>query len=153
MFDWFNKKKKEEVQYQEIDATIHDIRSTITQWEENAPKGVYRSVLVKEDNSIDTTLLLPYLKGIPKKKFFMSKATYETFEEEEKEIPKYLDIVQQAVDKYIYIENKLPVIDFDPNNRLNYFLLMNKGYLKEKPPLDLYLTNEENMITHRRKEC
>lgn len=150
MFNLFKKQKKKQVTYQEIDATLQDVRDAIYQWEEKQPKGVYRSLLVRDDNSIDYTLLLPFLRGIPTKKYYMSKATYETFEEQDKDIAVYLDIVQEAVDRYVSIENQIPVIEFDPNNRLNYFLLVSKGYLKEKPPIQFYLTDEENMITHRK---
>lgn len=149
MFNWFKKEKKKKKVYREIDASIDDIRKAIQEWEDKQPKGIYRSILVNEDNSIDPKLLLPYLKGIPKKNFYMSKATYETFEEDQKEIAVYLDMVQEAVDKYISIENDLPVVDFDPNKKLNYFLLVSKGYLKEQPPVQFYLSDEENMITHR----
>lgn len=151
MFKWLkNKKGKGKQQYEEVDISLEQLRQAIRAWEDAQPKGVYRSILVEEDNRINTDLLLPYLSGKPKQTYYMSKSTYETFEEKEKEIAQLLDRVQAAVDKYIRIEEGLPIIDFDADKRVNYFLLESKGYLKETPPITLYLTDDENMITHRK---
>jgi hypothetical protein len=150
MMKWFSKKETQsKTVYKSINTTIVEIRDAIRKWEDDQPQGVYRTILVKEDHSIDVTQLIPYLGGIPSEQFYMSKKTYEIFSEAEKELAVYLDIVQEAVDKYIQTEKKLPVIDFDKTNRLNYFLLESKGYIKEKPPYTFYLIPEdENMISH-----
>jgi hypothetical protein len=148
---WFSKKEKQaEKAYKVIEITVTDMRDAIRKWEDDQSKGVYRTILVKDDHSIDVSLLKPYLGGIPSGEFYMSKKTYEIFNEPEKDLAVYLDIVQEAVDKYIQTEKKLPVIDFDRTYRLNYFLLESKGYLKEKPPFTFYLVpEEENLISHK----
>lgn len=146
---WFNKKEKQEKkEYPTLKVTAEDMRNAIRKWEDDQPSGVYRTILVKDDHAIDATLLLPYLGGIPTETFYMSKKTYEIFNETEKDFAVQLDIVQDAVDKFIQVEKKLPVIDFDSTYRLNYFLLESKGYLKEKPPYTFYLIpEEENLIS------
>lgn len=142
----FGRKKTE---HPVISVTLDQVRKAVREYAKELPKGVTRAVLVKKDNSIDFEPLVPYLKGIPDRKFYMSKETYEIFEEHEKEIPKYLDMVQQAVDAYIRYEKMYPVVEGDPNKKISYYHLERKGYLKERPPLDFYLTEEESLITHR----
>ncbi|MNW04580.1 hypothetical protein D3C71_2006880 [compost metagenome] len=78
----------------------------------------------------------------------MSTQTYEIFTEEDQLIPHYLDIVQEAVDAYVDDNHKLPIMQDCTDGRVHYDLLMQQFYLKEKPPFPLYITDEENMLSH-----
>ena len=73
--------------YPIIDVTIEDVRKAVRTFSNNLPKGVFRTIIVQEDNSIDFKQLAPLLGGIPSKKFYMSKETYDLFEDSEKQIP------------------------------------------------------------------
>ncbi|WP_042356579.1 DUF3939 domain-containing protein [Bacillus rubiinfantis] len=133
-----------------IEVSIDDIRKAIRQFSEQLPKGVFRTILVKDDNSIDFEQLAPILGGIPAKKFYMSKETYDLFEEDEKDIPQAMDIVQKAVDLYVKEHNELPMLPFDPQRRVNYYVLLQDKYLKEAPDIQFYITELDGLITHRK---
>ncbi|WP_053083687.1 DUF3939 domain-containing protein [Rubeoparvulum massiliense] len=152
---WFRKKRDDEVQstieepsqeVPQIDCTLSEVRKAIHQYYRDLPKGTNLSIIICDDNSIDYSLLIPYLHGIPRQTYFMSKATYELFEDGE--IPRILDLVQKAVDRYIFERNELPIIDGDPYHKVSYLKL--RDYLDERPSIDTYLTDQENMITHRK---
>lgn len=136
--------------YEIIPASIDDIKDAVSAFAAQAPKGVYASVLVKEDHSIDFELLKSYLNGIPDKKFYMSQETYEIFEEEKKEIPKHMDLVQQAVDQFVSIKNELPMIEDDPFRKVSYYKLESLNLLKQRPPIEFYITDQENLVTHKK---
>ncbi|MNC28821.1 hypothetical protein D3C75_770450 [compost metagenome] len=57
-------------------------------------------------------------------------------------------MVQRAVDEYITGERNIPVLPGDRRKKISYTLLQNNYYLKERPPLDFYLTDLEDMISH-----
>lgn len=115
-------------------------------------KNVPRTVLLKEDQSIDFELLKPFIDDIPEEPYYMSRETYEIFEESERMIPIYLDKVQRAVDAYIYEHQKKPVIESDYDQTVDTRRLVHHGYLDEIPPLPFYLTNQEDLITHKKPE-
>lgn len=142
--------KKNTKEYPVIEADLQDIRKAIRKFAENTPEGIHLSVLVKDDNTIDAQLLAPHLSGIPDKPFYMSKTTYEIFDSTEKHIPVLTDIVQQAVDAYYDETNELPYIEGDPYRKVSYYKLQRLGLLKEKPPIDFYITSQEFMVTHRK---
>ncbi len=141
-------KQKEAKNYPVIDVTIEQVRKAVRAFSDELPKGVYRTILVKEDNEIDFTQLAEILKGIPSEKFYMSKETYDLFTENEKIIPFEMDLVQKAVDQYVKDHKKFPVLQFDPDRRINYYELIQEHYLKVKPETQFYLTDLDGMISH-----
>ena len=140
--------KNEAKSWPVIEATIEDVRKAIRTYSEQLPKGVYRTILVKEDNSIDFEQLAYTLKGIPSRKFYMSRETYDIFEEEDKEIPRVIDKVQKAVDSYVKEHKQPPMLQYDPLNRVNYYQLMQAHCLDSQPEIELYITNYDGLITH-----
>lgn len=131
-----------------IDVSVEDVRKAIRIFSEQLPKGVYRTILVKDDNSIDFEQLASTLKGIPSRNFYMSRETYDIFEEHEKEIPKIIDKVQKAVDSYKKETKEYPMLKYDPLNRVNYYQLIQAHCLDEQPAIDLYITNYDGLVTH-----
>ncbi|WP_462409929.1 AtpZ/AtpI family protein [Neobacillus sp. Marseille-QA0830] len=143
-----NDSQTNEKQYKVIDVTIDDIRQAVRDFSNHLPKGVYRTILVQDDNSIDFNQLAPFLKGIPSKKYYMSKETYDLFEEEEKQIAAEMDLVQRAVDQYVKEHREYPMLKFDPQHRVNYFQLLQDKYLKNQPQTPFYITDLDGLITH-----
>ncbi|MFP5110806.1 DUF3939 domain-containing protein [Bacillaceae bacterium C204] len=131
-----------------INVSIEEIRKAIREFSDNLPKGVYRTILVQKDNSIDFKQLAPFLGGIPPKMFYMSKETYDLFEESEKHIPVEMDLVQRAVDLFVKEHKEYPMLKFDPHHKVNYFQLGQEKYLKEEPKIQFYITDLDGLITH-----
>lgn len=131
-----------------VDVSIEEVRKAIRTFSDNLPKGVYRTILVNDDNSIDFTQLVHILKGIPSKNFYMSKETYDLFEESEKIIPYEMDMVQKAVDQYVKEHKEYPMLKFDQQHRVNYYQLTQEHYLKAQPQTQFYITNLDGLITH-----
>lgn len=131
-----------------IEVSVGDVRKAVRSFSEQLPKGVYRTILLKDDNSIDFEQLAPYLNGIPSQNYYMSRETYDIFSENEKDIAAALDKVQKAVDLYVKEHKQYPVIQFDPLNRVNYFQLLQARCLDEQPEMDLYLTKYDGLVTH-----
>lgn len=134
--------------YPIIDVSIDEVRQAIRKFSDQLPNGVYRTILVKEDHSIDFNQLAPILGGIPAKKFYMSKETYDIFEENEKHIPPAMDMVQKAVDQYVKEHKEYPILDFDPERRVNYYQLTQEKFLKKAPDIQFYITDMDGLITH-----
>lgn len=147
MFKRFRKKKQKQ-EFPLIDVTLQEVRKAVVTFSDNLAKGVFTSILVKDDNSIDFEQLTHILKGLPTKKYYMSKETFDIFEEEEKEIPVIIDIVQRAVDAYVKENKQLPIIKYDPSFRVNYYLLMQEGFLDFRPEIQMYFSEKDKMITH-----
>lgn len=147
---FFKKRKKNKIKnFQNISVNKKAISEGFEEWERAKKGPIPRSVFVKEDNSINKEMIAPYIGGIMIETYYMSKETYEIFEEKEREIAIYTDIVQKAVDNYIKIEKKYPIIDFSLEKKINYFIMIQKKYLKEKPPIQFYITEFEDLITHK----
>lgn len=144
----FNRAKKNPKSDQ-LTVTMPQLRQAIRKFEEDMPAPINRTALILEDKSIDLSRLKRYLGGIPKQKFYMSRETFEIFEEEDRLVPYYLDMVQAAVDNYISDTGKLPLIEDAWLPEVHYRLLATQSYLKETPPFPLYITDEEMMLTHR----
>jgi F0F1-type ATP synthase assembly protein I len=147
--------KRDQVEAQNypiIDVTIDQVRKAVRQFSDNLPKGVYRSIIVQDDNSIDFKQLAHILGGIPSKKYYMSKETYDLFEENEKKIPAEMDMVQKAVDLYVKERKEYPMLPFDPNRRVNYYQLVQEKYLKFAPETQFYITELDGLITHIKPE-
>lgn len=150
-----NASKREQIEaanYPIIDVTIDQVRQAVRQFSDNLPKGVYRTILVQDDNSIDFNQLATILGGIPSKKYYMSKETYDLFEENEKKIPAEMDMVQKAVDLYVKERKEYPMLQFDPNRRVNIYLLVQEKYLKSEPDTQFYITELDGLITHIKPE-
>jgi F0F1-type ATP synthase assembly protein I len=143
-----NKEEEYDKSYPIIDVTMDEVRKAIRTFSDNLPKGVYRTILVQDDNCIDFNQLAPHLGGIPSKKFYMSKETYDLFEENEKQIPLEMDIVQKAVDLFVKEHKEFPMLKFDPLHKVNYFQLKQEHYLKEEPKIQFYITDLDGLITH-----
>jgi len=147
-----NSDLKESKNYPIIEVTVEDVRRSVRTFSNNLPKGVFRTILVQEDNSIDFKQLASILGGIPSKKFYMSKETYDLFEENEKQIPLEMDIVQKAVDQYVKEHKEYPMLKFDPQHRVNYYQLLQDKYLKDSPKTQFYITDLDGLITHIRPQ-
>ncbi|MFZ7945350.1 MULTISPECIES: AtpZ/AtpI family protein [Bacillaceae] len=138
--------------YPIIDVTIEEVRRAVRTFSEDLPKGVFRTILVQEDNSIDFKQLAHLLGGIPSKQFYMSKETYDLFEEHEKQIPIEMDLVQKAVDQYVSDKKEYPMLKFDPLHRVNYYQLLQEHYLKTEPETQFYITDLDGLVTHIRPQ-
>ncbi len=145
-------KRKKEIKpkkdYSPIEVTINDVRKAVVTFSNSLAKGVFTSILVKDDYSLDFEQLAPILGGIPTKKYYMAKETFDIFEEEEKEIPVIIDKVQRAVDGFVKEFKQLPIIKYDPYFRVNYYLLVQEGFLNFRPDIPLYISAQDQMITH-----
>lgn len=147
---WFKKKKKEK--YPVRDVAIEEIHAAIHQYEKELSENIPLRVLIQEDGSLDLSLLAPFLKAIPKQTYYMSKETYDVFTEDEKHLAEVLDIVQRAVDQYIYQTNSLPIIDHDPYQKVNFFKLEQLGLIKERPDIDFYISDLEHLVTMKKPD-
>ena len=150
-----NVSKREQIEaknYPIIDVTMDQVRQAVRQFSDNLPKGVYRTILAPDDNSIDFNQLATILGGIPSKKYYMSKETYDLFEENEKKIPVEMDMIQKAVDLYVKERKEYPMLQFDPNRRVNIYLLVQEKYLKSEPDTQFYITELDGLITHIKPE-
>lgn len=133
-----------------IDVTLNEVVKAVRSFSDQLPKGVYRTILVNDDYSIDFKQLAPLLKGIPSKPFYMSKETYDIFEEKDKAIPPIIDKVQKAVDQYVKDQKKYPMLPYDPLRRVNYYLLVQEHYLNQMPEIELYITNYDGLVSHHK---
>jgi hypothetical protein len=142
----------EDMEWPIIEVPLYDVERAIRNFSADLPKGIRRTILVKEDNSIDFKQLAPYLKGIPTKPFYMSKETYDIFEEKDKQLPPVIDMVQKAVYLFYKANEKYPVMPYDSLHRINYYQLLQEHYLQEKPIIVLYLTEYNGLITHKKPQ-
>ncbi|CDQ21084.1 Protein of unknown function [Halobacillus karajensis] len=148
---WSRKNKKsKETKVEKRDISIHEVRKAVHAFADSKPKEVPLSVVIKEDLTLDYKLLAPYLKAVPVQNFYMSRETYELFEEQDKDLALDIDLIQQAVDEYIEQTQELPIIDDDPYKRISYYKLERRDLLHRRPNRDFYLTNEEFMITYKK---
>ncbi|MGI8314487.1 DUF3939 domain-containing protein [Halobacillus mangrovi] len=153
---WKRKKKqqhKNKEQSLEVrDLSIHEVRKAVHAYADDKPSEVPLSVLIKEDLTLDYELLSPYLHAVPEKNYYMSRETYELFEEEDQDLAREIDQVQRAVDHYMKETQELPVIDNDPFKRINYYKLERLGLLPNRPNRDYYMTREEFMVTYQKPD-
>lgn len=150
---WFlRKRKKEDKKYPIKSISYEEIRDAIREYGKNLPDNVPLGVIIQDNLEIDYQLLAPFLKAVPKEKYYMSKETYEIFPEEEKHIAVAVDTIQRAVDQYVDIKKELPVIDDDPYRRVSYHKLEQLKLLDERPNpiIDFYITDEEYLITRKK---
>lgn len=146
----FFKKSKKEAAPPLVTVTLPEVKQAVRQFEKDMPPQINRTVLLNDDQSLDLSRLTRYLGGVTEQKFYMSRETFEIFEEAEKDIPYFLDLVQSAVDDYFNDTGKLPLVEEAVLPEVHCRLLASQRYLKELPPFPLYITDEELMLTHRR---
>ncbi|UOQ43487.1 DUF3939 domain-containing protein [Halobacillus salinarum] len=150
---WNRKKKKQANQaLEKKDLSIHDVRQAVHAYADDKPQSVPLSVLIHEDLTLDYELLSPYLHAIPTKIYYMSRETYQIFEEEDYQLAKDMDVVQEAVDEYMKQTQEIPIIESDPYKRINYYKLEKLNLLPYRPNREFYMTNEEFMITYKKPE-
>ncbi|MDG5786255.1 DUF3939 domain-containing protein [Evansella sp. AB-P1] len=128
-----------------ISATIDDVRKAVNDYASTLQKGVSLRSIVLDNHEIDFDLLHSFLGGKPDKKFYMSKETFEIFENQE--YPKFIDYCQIACDQYFLEKGEEPITPGDPYRKISYYKL--KNYLIEKPPFELFLHKHDRMVTHR----
>ncbi|CQR47020.1 hypothetical protein BN1058_01309 [Paraliobacillus sp. PM-2] len=155
MWNPFKKTNKKETankkqEYSTIDISLEDLKHAIHEYGMQLPDEIPLSVLVKDDLTIDYKLLAPILKGIPNKTYYMSRETYEIFEEKDKQLAIDYDNVQRAVDSYMQQTKELPIIHGDPFKRVSYHKLEKLNLLNYRPHREFYITNEEHLITNQR---
>ena len=150
---FFRKRKKKEVkQYPVKSISYEEIREAIREYGKTLPNNVPLGVIIQDNLEIDYQLLSPFLKAVPKERYYMSKETYEIFTEEEKHIAEAIDKIQRAVDQYVDIKKELPVIDDDPYRKVSYHKLEQLQLLEKRPSIDFYITKEEYLITRQKPE-
>jgi F0F1-type ATP synthase assembly protein I len=139
-------------EYPIIDVTLDQVRKAVRQFSDSLPKGVYRTIIVQDDNSIDFNQLASILGGVPSKKYYMSKETYDLFEEKDRKIAVEMDLVQKAVDLYVKERKEFPMLRFDPDRRVNYYQLLQDHYLKSAPETQFYITDIDGLVSHIKPE-
>ncbi len=147
---WEKYKKKKEIKKKEYpikDISFDEVQKAIQLFSRELPKHIPLSVIVNDDLTLDYHLLAPILKGIPKETYYMSKETYDLFEEKDYELAKNLDEVQRAVDKYMDITDELPIISGDPYRKISFHKLHQLNLLKDRPNRDFYITDQEFLVT------
>lgn len=152
---WFKKKQKEQKKEEKFpikDVSLEEVRYAIHEYSRTLPPNVPLKVIIKDDLSIDYTLLAPILKAIPKQTYYMSKETYDLFEEKDKHIAEEMDQIQRAVDNYIAQKKELPVIDHDPYRKVSFYKLEQLNLIKKRPDRDFYITDQEELVTTKKPE-
>ncbi len=153
---WKKKRQKDQSKQEQSlevkELSLDQVRKAIHKYADDKPTEIPLSVLINHDLTLDYQLLAPYLHGIPRHRYYMSRETYELFTEEDKQLAYDIDAVQHAVDQYMQQTQETPVIENDPYKKINYFKLEGLGLLPERPERDFYLTNEEFMITYKKPD-
>jgi hypothetical protein len=134
------------------DITKEEVIKAVRKFSDTLPDGTYRTILVNDDYSIDFQPLLRYLPRKPKHKYYMSKETYEIFEEHEGHIPPLMDKVQKAVDQYVREHKEYPILPYDHLRRVNGYLLVQEHLLDEVPQMEFYITNYDGLISHTKQK-
>ncbi|SDJ88150.1 DUF3939 domain-containing protein [Sediminibacillus albus] len=147
-----NRKKTRQKKQAELPVkpmSISEVRTAVQKYSAELSSEIPLGVLINEDRTIDYDLLAPYLQAKPEDTYYMSRETYELFEEKDKQLAEDIDTVQQAVDNYMDQQKELPIIDGDPHRKVSYFKLEKLGLLTTRPDRPFYLTDEEYLITHK----
>ncbi|SDY34387.1 Protein of unknown function [Evansella caseinilytica] len=148
-FKGARKKKRKELPEQKLpeilSLTMEDVRQAVNEYASNLPKGISLRSIIQDDHQIDFKQLQSQIGGIPDKRFYMSKETFEIFEDPA--YPKYIDLCQIACDQYLAETGEEPIAPGDPYRKISFAKLQH--YLTEKPPFDLYLHPDDRMVTHR----
>ena len=135
---------KRQLEY--VTVTLDDVRRAVNRFAERSSEEIPLRTIIHTNNEIDFELLADDLGGLPDQPFYMSRETYEVFEEAE--LPGYIDRCQIAVDQYVLETGSEPVTPGEPSRKVNFQKL--KHYLSDPPPFDLYLHPSDRMVTHRK---
>lgn len=144
-----SEKTEEKITYPTEYVSIERLRKAIHLYADQLPKGVPLQIIINEDRTINYSLLAPFLKAIPKDNYYMSRETYEIFEEKEKHLAFELDVIQVAVDNYIRHEKELPIIEGDPYRKVSFYKLEKLGLLDQRPNRDYFISRDEHLVTFR----
>ncbi|KGX92631.1 hypothetical protein N781_15000 [Pontibacillus halophilus JSM 076056 = DSM 19796] len=152
---WWKRKKKTESadvpSWPNREVSLHEVRDALRAFSDHLPQGVEMGTVINHDLTLNHELLAPYLKAVPTNTFYMSKETYELFEEKDYDLAVELDLIQQAVDKYIMQTKELPVIEGDPYRKVSFYKLESHHLLPERPNRDYFITEEEHMVTYKKR--
>ncbi|MBB5175064.1 DUF3939 domain-containing protein [Texcoconibacillus texcoconensis] len=138
------RKAKEKAEDHVVDVSLSEVRSAVNTYADSLQPGISLRSLVNEKGEIDGKRLAPILGGVPARPFYMSKETFEIFED-----PKYvewIDDVQVACDQYLKAHGEYPIMN-NKDREISYHKL--RHFLKEQPDIPLYLHPKDKMITHR----
>ncbi|AOM83638.1 DUF3939 domain-containing protein [Salisediminibacterium beveridgei] len=138
--------QQEEHQHEIVSVSIDEVRRAVNRLADRFSSEIPLRTIIRQTNEIDFELLADDLGGIPDRPFYMSRETYEVFEDQE--LPGYIDRCQIAVDQYVLETGSEPVMPNDPARRINFQKL--KHYLSDPPPFELYLHPVDRMVTHRK---
>ncbi|QKS70621.1 DUF3939 domain-containing protein [Paenalkalicoccus suaedae] len=141
----FRKRRKERSvkEVRIVSCTLTDVKKAVDAFARDAAPGISLRTLVNKDNELQTELLERYLGGIPNRPFYMSKETFDLFEEPD--YAYHIDRCQIACDQYFLETGEFPTTAGDRTGKISYFKLRN--YLPHKPPFDLYLDPRDRMVT------
>ncbi|PYZ96931.1 hypothetical protein CR205_14755 [Alteribacter lacisalsi] len=150
---WFKKRKggnnRNEMKEPEIrEVSIDEMRQAVNAYAKQLNPAISLRTIVKDNNEIDCHLLYEQLKCKPDKPFYMSKETFEIFEDPD--YPRWIDQCQVACDQFYLDTGNEPVAEDDPRRKVSIYKI--KDYLREEPPIDLYLHPQDRMVTHREPE-
>ncbi|SDL99720.1 DUF3939 domain-containing protein [Sediminibacillus halophilus] len=147
-----SKKLKNDSQQKQLPArpvSLSEVKDAVRRYSAELASEIPLQVIINSDRTIDYQLLAPYLEAKPQQTYYMSRETYEIFEEKDKQLAEDLDKVQQAVDHYREQTGKLPITEGDPDKQVNYLKLEKLGLLSNRPDRPFFITEEEDMVTHR----
>ncbi|SER85920.1 Protein of unknown function [Gracilibacillus ureilyticus] len=144
--------RKKDISYPIRAVSSEEVKNAVRAYSKTLPSNVPLKVLINEDSTINFELLTPFLKAFPDRNYYMSKETYEIFEEEDKHLALAVDKVQKAVDQYVDLKKDLPIIDYDPYRKVSYFKLEQLNLITDRPEIDFYITGEEYLITRKKPQ-
>lgn len=145
---WNPFKKEKTKTYPVKDISLQDVRQAIRRYMNNLPDQTPLSVLINDDLTINFHELAPYLEAIPIQTYYMSRETYDIFDENQRHLAEDLDYTQRAVDQYIELTNELPVIHGDPYLKVSYHKLMKRGLITYRPPHEFYIDPKDHLINY-----
>lgn len=147
---WSLFKKKKQRVYPAKDISLHELKQGIRQYMNDLPNEVPLSTLINDDLTINYQELAPYLNAIPIQTYYMSKETYDIFDENQHHLAENLDYIQRAVDQYINLTNELPVIHGDPYLKVSYHKLMKRGLITYRPTHEFFIDPKDHLINYKK---
>ncbi|MRH44166.1 DUF3939 domain-containing protein [Aquibacillus halophilus] len=148
-----NKKSKQQPkpppEYETRDIPLFELQKAIHKYSDQLPSEVPLSIIINEDLTLDYKLLAPILKGIPQQTYYMTRETYELFEEKDYQLALDIDMIQKAVDNYMQQTKELPIINGDPYKKVSMHKLEKLNLLDHRPDQTFFITNEEYLVTHK----
>ncbi|MGM0523885.1 MAG: DUF3939 domain-containing protein [Bacillota bacterium] len=147
---WSLFRKKKEKTYPVKDVSLHELKQAIRQYMNALPDHVPLSMLINDDLTINYYELAPYLNAIPVQTYYMSKETYDIFDEDQRHLAENLDYTQRAVDQYIDLTGEIPVIHGDPYLKVSYHKLMKRGLITYRPPHEFYIDPKDHLINFKK---